>query len=129
MEAPTVLLYNLDSEKEKSVKLLCLLLKLRVRTVDPGEYGLTLEALLAGERPEQPAEASFPDEMLVMAHLSSAQMNGLLQGFRKRKISPVALKAVLTPTNAGWDSLRLRDELAAERQAVLRGESAHGQAR
>lgn len=127
METPTVLLYNLDSGKGRKIKMLCLVLKMRARTVLPEEYGLSLGSLLAGEKPgEEEAGLDFPEEMLVMANLSNPQMNRFLQGMRQKKIPPVALKAVLTPTNAGWDSRRLRDELKLEHEAMLRGESAHG---
>lgn len=126
MSAPTVLLYNLEGERGRQIKLLCLPLRLRAREVSPAEYGLTLSALLAGEKPEEgPAPEGFSEEMLVMADLSPSQMNRFLQAFRRKKLSPVALKAVLTASNAGWDSKRLRDELSQEHQAMLRGERAH----
>lgn len=126
MNAPTVLLYNLETEKGRKIKLLCLTLKLRARSVAPEEYGLSLSGLLKGEKPpEGSAGGGFQDEMLVMANLSGAQADRFLQGFRRKKIPPVGLKAVLTPTNAEWDSARLHDELRLEHEAMLRGESAH----
>lgn len=125
MSAPTILLYNLDNERGRQIKLLCLPLKIRARSVLPEEYGLTLSQLLNGEKPASPAPAPFSDEMLLMADLAPAQMNRFLQAFRRKKLAPVALKAVLTATNAGWDSCKLHSELSLERQAVLRGESAH----
>ena len=41
------------------------------------------------------------------------------------RVAPVALKAVLTETNAGWDSVRLHEELCRERDALSRGGKAH----
>lgn len=105
MAVPTVLLYNLDTDKGRQIKLLCLTMKLRARSVSPAEYSLTLSDLLSGKTAEgQAAEKTFPEEMLVMADLTPAQTDRFLQGFRRKKIPPVALKAVLTATNAGWDS-------------------------
>ena len=40
-------------------------------------------------------------------------------------IRSIPLKAVLTPTNSGWTSLELREELAREREAIRQGQGAH----
>lgn len=124
---PTVLLYNLDSEKGRKIKALCLTLRLRARSVAPEDFGRTLTSVLAPENAREPAQEGrpFSDELLVMAGLTSRQMNDLLQGFRRKKISPVELKAVLTPTNSQWNAFQLREELARERQAMLQGQRAH----
>lgn len=125
MPVPTILLYNLNGERGRQIKLICLPLRIRARNVFPEEYGLTLSQLLNGEKPVSPGSAPFSDEMLLMADLAPSQMNRFLQAFRKKKLSPVALKAVLTATNAGWDSCKLHSELSLEHEAMLRGESAH----
>lgn len=126
MEAPVVLLYNFDPERGRRIKLLCLPLKIRPREVSPSQYNLPLETLLrGGEAPEGEEVPAFTDEMLVMANLTGTQMNRFLQAFRRNKLSPVALKAVLTAANAAWDSVRLHRELKLEHEAMLRGESAH----
>ena len=124
---PTVLLYNLDSEKGRKIKALCLTLRLRARSVAPEDFGRTLTSVLAPENAREPAQEGWPfsDELLVMAGLTSRQMNDLLQGFRRKKIPPVELKAVLTPTNSQWNAFQLREELARERQAMLQGRRAH----
>ena len=124
---PTVLLYNLDSEKGRKIKALCLTLRLRARSVAPEDFGRTLTSVLAPADAREPAQEGrpFSDELLVMAGLTSRQMNDLLQGFRRKKISPVELKAVLTPTNSQWNAFQLREELARERQAMLQGRRAH----
>lgn len=131
MNAPTVLLYNLSPEKARNVKVLCLSQKLRVRAVAPEEWGLPLEALLREDRPGPEAgegrTGEIPSgEMLLMSGLSGSQLNRFLQGFRRKKIPPVPLKAVLTASNAQWDSRRLYRELSLEHEAMLRGEAAHG---
>ncbi len=118
MANPTVLFYNLDSEKGRKIKLLCLMMKLRVKNVSPEEYGLSLEQLLQGEKGEEQAGETFSEEMLVMAHLTNGQLDAFLQGFRRKKIPPVSLKAVLTPSNSAWDSRTLREELLRDREAM-----------
>lgn len=42
---------------------------------------------------------------------------------RRIGVAPVALKAMLTPTNATWDSVKLHAEIASEHEAMTRGES------
>ena len=43
---------------------------------------------------------------------------GLLDALRRNRIQGIALKAVLTTTNADWDSVKLRDELMREHEAM-----------
>lgn len=124
---PTVLLYNLENEKGRKIKTLCLTLKLRARSVGVEDFGQPLDSVLGLEPAlDTPSQSEmFSDEMMVMAGLSSHQMNSLLQGFRKKKIPPVELKAVLTATNGQWNGYKLREELYLEHQAMLRGENLH----
>ncbi len=119
---PTVLLYNFEPERARQIKTLCLPLKLRARIVAPEEYSLTLGDLLDGREPGEPGE-TFSDEMLVMAGLPAPLMNRFLSAFRRKKLRPVALKAVITAANIQWDSLTLYRELSAEDAAMRRGES------
>ncbi len=106
---PTVLLYNLDTEKGRKIKALCLTLKLRARAVGPEEFSQPLDAVLelAAQKQDAEEEAGFSQEMLVMAGLTSHQMNQLLQGMRRKKIPPVELKAVLTASNRSWNAYQL----------------------
>ena len=60
----------------------------------------------------------FPGELLVFAHFSDAQLNLFLQAIRAAKLPPVALKAVLTDENKGWNVLELREELQKEHEAL-----------
>ncbi len=124
---PTVLLYNFGEEKSRNLKVLCLTLKLRVRSVPAADFGQTLNAVLGISPKVECAEEGQPfgDEMMVMAGLSSQQMNALLQGMRRKKIPPVKLKAVLTAANSQWNGYQLYQELQAEHQAMLRGENLH----
>ena len=74
----------------------------------------------------QSGEQAFSDEMLVMAYFPQGMMNVFLQGLRRAGVAPVALKAVLTPTNAAWSSAQLHEELSREHAAMTAGQtSAH----
>jgi len=92
----------------------------RVRPVLPAEYGETLAALCGMEPLASiPAkETSFTAEMLVLAHFPGDLLTRFLNGFRQAGITPVMLKAVVTDTNAHWDSLSLYQELSAEHDAL-----------
>ena len=115
MNHPMVLLYNLNNEKGGKIRRMCLPLGLRSRLVEPAEYGLTLSQLVEGQTPETPwAGECFSDELLLLVNCPGPLLDRFLQGFRRNKIPPVGLKAVLTPTNSGWTSLELREELARE---------------
>ena len=129
MNRPMVLLYNLNNEKGAKIRRMCLPLGLRARLVETAEYGLTLNELVEGAAPETPwAGEAFSDEMLLLVNCTGPLLDRFLQGFRRNKIPPVALKAVLTPTNGAWTSLALREELAKEREAIRQGQAAHQKA-
>ena len=65
--------------------------------------------------------------MLVMANFPAGMMNTFLGLFRRMGITPVALKAILTPTNAQWDSEKLHTEIASEHEAMTKENgAAHG---
>ena len=126
MKQPTLLMYNLSGERARAISMAAMRLKIRVRRVEPEEYGLPLAILcgLEAEAPEAVQVQPFEDEMLVMALFPAGMMNAFLQAMRRMGVAPVALKAVLTPTNAAWDSVRLHEELSREREAILSGASA-----
>ena len=120
-----VLLYNLPKEKLAKIRFVLLKLGLEGRVVSPEDYALPLGALAGIEGfpvPSEAAEASqesFSGEMLVMCGLSAAQFSAFLTALRQNRCT-VPLKAVLTETNAAWDSYRLHRELQAEHEALQR---------
>ena len=125
MNTPTVLLYNLDNPRGAKIRRLCLPLGLRTVLIPREAYGLPLGELAAGARPETPYEgAGFDDEMLVLCDCPGRLLDLLLQSFRRNKVAPVRLKAVLTPTNRAWDSAALHAELCREREAIRAGQAA-----
>lgn len=126
MKQAVLLCYNLAPEKAQKIRLAAMRLKIRVRPVAKEEYGQTLAALCGMEETTDAAYggAGFEDEMLVMANFQTAMMNTFLGLFRRMGIAPVALKAILTPTNAQWDSEKLHAEIASEHEAMMKGNGA-----
>ena len=126
MKQAVLLCYNLAPEKAQKIRLAAMRLKIRVRPVAKEECGQTLAALCGMEETTDAAYggAGFEDEMLVMANFPAAMMNTFLGLFRRMGIAPVALKAILTPTNAQWDSEKLHAEIASEHEAMMKGNGA-----
>ena len=63
------------------------------------------------------ANISYNDlagEMIVMAGLSGARMEQVLQALRKAGVLKSCLKAVLTDTNRFWNAFKLYEELKSE---------------
>ena len=123
MKQPVLLCYNLSGEKMQKIRLAAMRLKIRVRPVEEDEYAQTVAALCGLEEKTGAAYvgAGFEDEMLVMANFPAGMMNAFLGLFRRMGIAPVALKAMLTPTNAAWNSEKLHAEIAGEHQAMMNG--------
>ena len=126
MNTPTILLYNLDNPRGAKIRRMCLSLRLRTALVPRESYGLPLGALAEGAVPETPYSGDgFDDEMLLIVNCPGPLLDLFLQAFRRQKLAPVRLKAVLTPTNREWDSVALHAELCRERQAIAEGQAAH----
>ena len=123
MAQPLVLIYNLEAPVEVRLTALCERQGIAVSRVNPWEHGLPIGALAGipvGRTSAPVMEAGFSDPMLVMCHMLSFQLDAFLQGMRSDGIPRIALKAVLTPSNVTWSSVKLRDELAREHEAFNR---------
>ena len=117
-----VYFYNLNSERGRKIRMLCLTLGLKIRGVDRAQYTEAIGAIagvpgysLSGETYKG---EGFEDEMLILKGFTGGMLDSFLHGFRKMKIQPVALKAVLTESNCGWNSLELHDELVKEHESM-----------
>ncbi len=123
-----LLMYNLSPARQGTVRMLCARLKIRARAVEASEYAEKLAALAGMEekRNEPFSGEPFAEEMLLMAGFAPQTLDALLRAFRSYRVAPVALKAVLTPVNAEWDSVRLHEELSREHEAAAKGGKAHG---
>ncbi|HIR07987.1 MAG TPA: DUF3783 domain-containing protein [Candidatus Pullichristensenella stercoripullorum] len=121
MKPPVLLTYNLQGERAAKTRLVAMRFRIRVRNVSPLEYDRTLEALIENAPETDGMGEPFAEEMLVMANFPAPLVQAFLQGLRRAGVRPAALKAVLTPTNARWDSRTLYNELCKEREAIAGG--------
>ena len=63
-------------------------------------------------------EEDFSDPMLVFCGLSQGKLDQLLTAMGRSGLPRITLKAMLTPTNAGWTSQQLWTELRREHAAM-----------
>lgn len=125
---PVLLCYHLTGDKGSKILFTAMRLGVRLRPVQPEEYSQTLNALCGLAPMDAPSYEGedFADEMLVMGNFSDRLIDQFLEGLRRTKAPRVALKAILTDANGGWDSITLHRELSEERAAVLASrQSAH----
>ncbi len=123
-----LLTYHFNAKKSAKLRMLAMKLGIRVKAVEKWEY-LSPVGSFTGQRGAFESMydgADFAGEMLVMANFSQQQLDTFLSQLRAA-LPPVALKAVLTDTNAGWNSLELHDELVREHAAMQNGAPAHTQ--
>lgn len=120
MNAPQILMYNLDNPRKLKILMICGQLKIKAHSVAISDYAQPIGAL-AGLRERTDAAysgAGFPEEMLLMVNFSGALLNSFLNAMRQNRLPGIPLKAVLTDANAGWDSVRLHDEILREHIAM-----------
>lgn len=118
----TVLLYNIDSEKNRKLRMLMLRMGMRVRVVDKADYGKPV-GLLAGLKDvtiEDPdGEVSdFSEEMMVMRGFTERRLDLFLQSMRREGIERIDYKAIITPVNSRWNSCQLYQELKKEHEQM-----------
>lgn len=123
MKQEVALLYNFTEERLRRVKGLLIFMGVRVRTVEPAEYNQKVGALAGLQQTEMLAPytgTTFQEEMMVL-RLTPARVNAVIQRFQKYGVPLPALTAVLTASNAQWDSKALAEELGKEREALAAG--------
>ena len=120
----TVLLYNIRSDRGMRIRTLCVKMGFKIRSIEKEQYSRPI-GYLAGldgfaDSGESFSGEGFDDEMMIMSGFTGTALSMFLDAFKKNKIAPVALKAVITETNKDWDSIMLHDELTKERAALTR---------
>ena len=119
LPSPAVLLCNLR-DPVRRVRILDWLDRSGVRAVEPAPTELhhSLGALLGlpgfVREPGPWLGRGFDEEVLVMFAFPRPLLHSFLAFFREDGLPPVALKAMITPTNVNWSLLLLRDALKEE---------------
>ena len=116
---PTILLYHLpEGDRLLKIKKALFPLGMKLRAVKREEY-LEPVGYLAGVKEIASCGRVYDGddlerEMMVMAGLTSRQIDAVILALRKTGAGRIDYKAVLTPVNQTWDALTLYQELARE---------------
>lgn len=92
-------------------------------TFGPVSAGLTISALVSGQVPAEIYTGPVPDEpVILMNGFNRKELDQFLAVLRKQcaadETPPVALKAIVTPTNRGWVFSDLAAELLKEHELM-----------
>ncbi len=124
MANPVILFYNLDNEKGRKLKLICLKHKIKIKVIEKAQYSSAIGALAGLSdlpvpvTPQDVPETDFSDEMIVFHNFDNRLLNTFLLEFKKNSLPRVDLKAVLTEHNRTWNSYHLHNELSTEHEAM-----------
>lgn len=137
-------LYYTPEHSGNAVKLKGVLVRMgvRIRNVAPEQVNETIGSLLGlagsrkadgsngGEDEESASQSSaqdelaggtapfIPEEVLVMHNFTSGRLDELLLNLRKAGVPRIALKAVVTETNAAWTFYQLYEEIREEHEKM-----------
>lgn len=115
----TILMYNCSGPAFSKLRQIFAMLRMRMHPVTPDRYHVSLIDLANGKgEPAETAPAPMEEAMLVFCGVRQPLLNQVLEVIRLAKLPPIPLKAVLTVGNQEWDSLKLREELLKEREAM-----------
>ncbi len=113
-----ILLFNMNKDRQLSIEKLCRSLSIKTSYIKPAYYSQSL-GYLAGiqgfpRNSTQHNEPGFESEMLVFSGMDSELTDRFLKAFKEADLTPIALKAVVTPTNIFWTPVMLYQELKKE---------------
>lgn len=115
----TILIYEMKKEKEEKVLTICRKRQITVRKVQLLEYAQSLGSLVRISKiPQNRTKDSgtlLGEEMMVFSGMDTNEIDSFLNDYKNMGISPVELKAVLTPYNIFWNSRQLYEELQKEK--------------
>lgn len=121
----TVLYYSPEKiEKVRLLKGVLVRMGIRIKNIGP-EQVMQKVGYLTGRKeyeetlPEDGKEIPvIPEEMLVLYGFTNRRLDEFLSQLRRAKVPPVALKAVVTETNADWSFYELYQEIRAEHEKM-----------
>ena len=92
---PVILFYNLENSKGRTLKMLCLRLKIKIRIITKEQYNQTLGALAGIDgfplKEEVYTGDGFTDEMLVFKGFDNALLDRFLVEFKKLHLTRIGL--------------------------------------
>lgn len=119
MPSPAILFYS-PSPVSYAPKLfqLCAVQGIKLRVAEDADLSRPLSSLAQGLRPGSPPVPGepLPEPVLIFCHFSDSQLDRALRSLRRLEV--FCLKAILTPSNAGWTLRELYGELVKERSQL-----------
>ncbi len=114
----TALLYNCSGPAFSVMKQCLAKLHILMRAVPPEKYHVPLGQLAAGRgEPGEPGE-TFSTPVVVFCGMGGELVHQVALVVRRANPPAELMMAVLTETNAEWDSLKLYENLRSEREAI-----------
>lgn len=123
-----VMYYIKDKEKERKLMQLCEKLQLSTKKVKLEDANRTIGELvgisgtgfLKTKAEKAPAGYLLP-ELLIFSGMSDKKLDEFLGEYRRQKIEPIGLKAIVTLDNISWSLYELTKELIKEQTAIIMG--------
>lgn len=113
-----VITFNIGGSKLQSIYKICSQMRIGVIVVSKEQAGLTVEELLKNPLYKGGKVAVGDGNSLVlMCELTQKHMDKLLASIRSSKFE-VDYKAILTPTNRKWNSIKLLAHMAFEKGSM-----------
>lgn len=118
-----VLLFHVKKEKGEQIRALCRDFEMDAVTVDSRRYLEPLGVIAGIQGIPHSGKIyqgeDFPMEMMVFSGTPQELLDAFLKKYRERSIEPIALKAIITPTNIFWNARQLYEELAREHMSFF----------
>ena len=118
-----ILLFGVNTQKDRAVRVAAEKIGADVTVVDRRDYGQKIGALagISGFHKDGKAYmgSDFVTEMLVFSGILPKQMDTFLAEYKATGVQPIALKAIVTPHNVAWTADALFRELMKERFQLL----------
>ena len=115
-----ILLFHVEAGKAGKIERICQNFGIRTLKIKPSSYSQKLGYLagISGFSRENKTYTAldFTSEMMVFSGMDSDMLDRFLDEYKKASISPIGLKAVLTPNNIFWSAEKLYKELFKEHQ-------------
>ena len=115
-----VLVFTTDREKAQKIEGLCSSLGVGFRRLTIGDLRFSVASVISGDY-KFPLGAAAPlpalyvqPELMLFNGLKDRTLDTFLKKYRQENISPIPLKAVVTPFNCSWTLVELTAQLQRE---------------
>ena len=119
----TAFLYCIDENQAAVIEKIFAPMGISVKSVGEDEYSKPLSALVfgIGKAADEIGNADTIDEPMMILHgLERSLLDKAVTALRQNSVI-IALKAITTPTNLDWSSVKVFENLKAEHEAFKKG--------